>query len=171
MRSIENVVRAITCEDSIKLGTPSRKVFTARVREMAGTEPELMAMLEPLLAVLASMIEDLARLTRQVLDIVRNEKTCRQLMTSPGVSPITALAFRAIVDRPEGFNRSRDVGTHLGLTPVRYQSGETDITGKISRCGDELARTALYEAAHSAARAFEGMVGTARLGHGRRQAA
>jgi transposase len=79
MRSIENVVRAITREDGIKLGTPSRKEFAARVREMAGGEPELMAMIEPLLAVLASMIEELARLTRRVLDIVEHEKTCRRL--------------------------------------------------------------------------------------------
>ncbi len=59
-----------------------------------------------------------------------------------------ALALRATIDRPERFRHSRDVGAHLGLTPSRYQSGETDIQGKVSRCGDELARTALYEAAH-----------------------
>lgn len=69
-------------------------------------------------------------------------------MSVPGVGPITALAFRATIDRPERFRRSRDVGAHLGLTPSRYQSGETDIQGKVSRCGGELARTALYEAAH-----------------------
>jgi transposase len=55
---------------------------------------------------------------------------------------------RATIDRPERFRKSRDVGAHLGLTPRRYQSGETDMQGHISRCGDELARTALYEAAH-----------------------
>jgi transposase len=149
MRSIENVVRAIAREDGIKLGTPSRKDFAARVREMAGDQPELMAMLEPLLAVLASMIEELARLTRRVLDIVKHEATCRQLMTTPGIGPINALTFRATIDQPERFERSRDVGAHLGLTPSRYQSGETDITGKISRCGDELGRTGLVEAAHT----------------------
>jgi transposase len=83
MRSIENVVRAITREDGLKLGTPSRKEVATTVREMAGNEPELMAMVEPLLVVLATMLEQLARLTRQVLDIVRSERTCRQLMTSP----------------------------------------------------------------------------------------
>lgn len=70
-------------------------------------------------------------------------------MSAPGVGPITALTFRATIDRPERFGSSQAVGPHLGLTPARYQSGETDIQGKISRCGDELARTALYEAAHS----------------------
>jgi transposase len=70
-------------------------------------------------------------------------------MSVPGVGPITALAFRTTIDRPDRFRRSRNVGAHLGLTPSRYQSGETDIQGRVSRCGDELARTALYEAAHS----------------------
>lgn len=70
-------------------------------------------------------------------------------MSAPGVGPITALAFRATIDRPERFGSSRAVGAHLGLTPARYQSGETEIQGKVSRCGDELARTALHEAAHS----------------------
>ena len=149
MRSIENVVRAITREAGIKLGTPGRKDFAARLREMAGNEPGLMVLLAPLLAVLASMIEQLARLTRQILDIVESQATCRQLMTSPDVGPITALTCRATIDRPDRFARSRDVGAHLGLTPRRYQSGETDIAGRISRCGDEFARTALYEAAHT----------------------
>ena len=107
MRSIENVVRAITREDGIKL------------------------------AVLASMLEQLARLTKQVFDIVREEKACRQLMTSPApacrplpvegshrwppdhrcIGSITALTYRATIDRPERFARSRHVDAHLGLTP------------------------------------------------------
>ena len=154
MDSGENVVRAITREDGIKLGTPSRKDFATRVREMVGNEPELTALLEPLLAVLASMLEELARLTRRVLDIVKHEKTCRQLMTTPGIGPINALSYRATIDRPERFERSRDVGAHLGLTPSRYQSGETAVTGRISRQigergGDELGRTGLVEAAHT----------------------
>ncbi|TGQ27895.1 MULTISPECIES: IS110 family transposase [unclassified Mesorhizobium] len=147
MRSIENVVRAMLRETGVKLGTPSRTAFADRVRELAGTE--VMAMVEPLLAILSVMLKEFARLTKQVLHIVRKEEVCRRLMSAPGVGPITALAFRATVDRPERFGSSRAVGAHLGLTPARYQSGETDVQGKVSRCGDELARTALYEAAHS----------------------
>jgi transposase len=149
MRSIENVVRAILREAGLKLGTPGRAAFAGRVRELAGGDPLVMGLVEPLLAILATMGDQLARLTKQVLDIVRKEEVCRRLMSVPGVGPITALAFRATIDRPERFRRSRDVGAHLGLTPARYQSGETDIQGKVSRCGDELARTALYEAAHT----------------------
>ena len=149
MRSIENVVRAILREGGIKLGTPSRAGFAGRVRELAGDDALVMTLVEPLLAILATMLDQLSRLTKQVLDIVREEKVCRRLMSVPGVGPITALAFRATIDQPDRFRRSRDVGAHLGLTPARYQSGETDIQGKVSRCGDELARTALYEAAHT----------------------
>jgi transposase len=149
MRSIENVVRAILREAGLKLGTPSRAAFAARVRDLAEGDPLMMKLVEPLLAILATMLDQLARLTKQVLDITRGEAVCRRLMSVPGVGPITALAFRATIDRPDRFRRSRDVGAHLGLTPSRYQSGETDIQGKISRCGDELARTALYEAAHT----------------------
>lgn len=92
-------------------------------------------------------------------------------MSVPGAGPITGLAFRATIDQPDRFRRSRDVGAHLGLTPARYQSGETDIQGKVSRCGDELARTALYEAAHSLARTQQEMAEPQSVGHERRQTA
>jgi transposase len=149
MRSIENVVRAVLREAGVKLGTPARAAFTGRVRELAGDAAGMMAMAEPLLAILETMQKEFTRLTKQVLEVVRKEEVCRRLMSAPGVGPITALAFRATIDRPERFGSSRAEGPHLGLTPARYQSGETDIQGKVSRCGDELARTALYEAAHS----------------------
>jgi transposase len=149
MRTIENVVRSILREAGIKLGTPSRAAFADRVRELIGADTVVLALVEPLLAILATMLRELGRLTKHVLNIARKEQVCRRLMSVPGVGPITALAFRATIDQPDRFRRSRDVGAHLGLTPARYQSGETDIQGKVSRCGDELARTALYEAAHS----------------------
>lgn len=149
LRDIENGVRALLREAGIKLGTPGRTQFAARVRELAASDAVLAALAEPLLTITETMTGELARLTRQVLEIVRDEPVCRRLMTVPGVGPLTALTFRATVDRPERFRRSRDVGAHLGLTPRRYQSGDTDVQGRISRCGDELARTALYEAAHT----------------------
>jgi len=149
MRAIENVVRAVLREAGLKLGTPARGAFAQRVRELAGDDRAVTPIIEPLLSILETMLTELARLTKQVLAVARNEQICRRLMTTPGVGPITALTFRATIDQPERFRRSRDVGAHLGLTPARYQSGETDISGKISRGGDELARTALYEAAHT----------------------
>jgi transposase len=149
MRDVENGVRALLREAGLKVGTPGRKEFAARVRELVGTDALLSASAEPLLTIIAAMTRELAQLTKRVLDIVRDEPVCRRLMGVPGVGPLTALTFRATIDRPDRSLRSRDIGAHLGLTPKRYQSGETDVQGGISRCGDELARTALYEAAHS----------------------
>ncbi len=148
-RDVENGIRALLREVGLKVGTPSRKDFPARVRELAADDPVLASLAESLLCVVEVMTREVERLTKRVLDEVRAEPTCRRLMTVPGVGPLTALAFRATIDQPNRFRKSRDVGAHLGLTPRRYQSGETDVQGRISRCGDELARTALYEAAHS----------------------
>ena len=88
------------------------------------------------------------RLHRLVLVAVRDDAVCRRLMTVPGVGPVTALTVCSAVDDPARFNRSRAVGAHFGLTPRRYQSGETDRVGHISKQGDGLARQALYEAAN-----------------------
>jgi transposase len=148
-RDVENGVRALLREAGLKVGTPSRKNFAARVGELVADDPVLAGLARSLLSVIEVMTQEVDRLTKRVLDEVRVEPTCRRLMTVQGVGPLTALAFRATIDRPDRFRRSRDVGAHLGLTPRRYQSGETDVQGRISRCGDELARTALYEAAHS----------------------
>jgi len=87
-------------------------------------------------------------LHRLVLTAARQDETCRRLMTVPGVGPVTALTFRSAVDDPARFDRSRAVGAHVGLTPRRYQSGQTDRIGHISKQGDGLARQALYEAAN-----------------------
>lgn len=148
-RDVENGIRALLREVGLKVGTPSRKDFPARVRELVADDKVLASLAESLLSVIEVMTREVDKLTKRVVDEVRVEPTCRRLMTAPGVGPLTALAFRATIDQPGRFRNSRDVGAHLGLTPRRYQSGETDVQGRISRCGDELARTALYEAAHS----------------------
>jgi transposase len=148
-RDVENGIRALLREAGLKVGTPSRKDFPARVRELAAGDPVLIGLTKSLLSVIEVMTQEVNTLTKRVLDQVKVEPICRRLMTVPGVGPLTALAFRATIDQPSRFRKSRDVGAHLGLTPRRYQSGETDVQGSISRCGDELARTALYEAAHS----------------------
>ena len=124
-------------------------MFPARVHELAADDTVLASLAESVLSVIEVMTQEGDRLTRRVLDEVRVEPICRRLMTVPSVGPLTALAFRATIKQPDRFRKSPDVGAQLGLTPRRYQSGETDVQGRISRCGDELARTALYEAAHS----------------------
>ena len=87
-------------------------------------------------------------LHRELLRVTANDELCRRFMTIPGVGPVTALAFKTTIDDPARFRRSSDVGAHLGLTPRQYQSGETDVRGRISRSGDAFTRTALFTAAH-----------------------
>jgi len=95
-------------------------------------------------AVLAAVVA----IDADIRKMVRASDACRRLMTIPGVGQLTALAFTAAIDDPARFRRSRDVGAYLGLVPRRYQSGEVDYTGSISKCGDRRVRTLLYEAAN-----------------------
>jgi transposase len=81
------------------------------------------------------------------LRLMRQPEVCRRLMTIPGVGPTVALTYRATIDVPARFRNSRAVGAVLGLTPCKYQSGESEYTGAISKCGDEMMRVMLYEAA------------------------
>ena len=92
--------------------------------------------------------EQLGILHRRLLAIVRDDEVCRRLMTVPGVGPVVALTYRATVDVPVRFHNSKAVGASFGLTPATHQSGESERTGAISKCGDEMMRMMLYEAAH-----------------------
>lgn len=69
-------------------------------------------------------------------------------MTTPGVGAIVALTYVSAIDDPGRFSSSKRVGAHFGLTPKKYQSGEIDITGRISKTGDAGVRAVLFEAAH-----------------------
>jgi Transposase IS116/IS110/IS902 family len=106
----------------------------------------LAALVEPLLIVRRVVREQLG-LHRRLLSIVRDDDVCRRLVTIPGVGPVVALTYRVTVDVPARFRNSKAVGAVFGLTPAKYKSGETDRTGAISRCGDEMMRMMLYEAA------------------------
>ena len=108
-RDVENGVRALLREAGLKVGTPSRKNFAQRVGELVADDPVLAALAKSLLSVIDVMTREVDRLTKRVLDEVRIEPTCRRLMTVQGVGPFTALAFRATIDRPDRFRRSRDV--------------------------------------------------------------
>ena len=109
--------------------------------------PDLAVLVEPLLIVRRVLREQFGILHRRLLAIVRDDEVCRRLMTVPGVGPVVALTYRATVDVPARFRNSKAVGAVLGLTPAKHQSGERDQTGGISRCGDEMMRMMLYEAA------------------------
>ena len=99
----------------------------------------------------AAIDADMRRMTRA-------SAACRRLMTIPGVGQLTALAFVAAIDDPSRIRRSRDIGAYLGLVPRRYQSGEVDYTGGISKCGDRRVRTLLYEAANVMLTRYKGQL-------------
>ena len=144
---MENMIRGLIRPFGLKVGQVSTGRFDARVRELVAGIPELEQIVEPLLAARAAMRLQFARMHRMALAAARNDKAVRRLMTVPGVGAIVALTFRATVDDPGRFRKSMTVGAHFGLTPRRYQSGETDWSGRISKCGDEMTRAMLYEAA------------------------
>ena len=121
--------------------------FEARIRDLVEDLPDMAVLVEPLLVVRRVLREQLGVLHRRLLAIVRDDEVCRRLMTIPGVGPVVALTYRATVDVPARFKNSKAVGAVLGLTPSKYQSGESERSGAISRCGDEMMRVMLYEAA------------------------
>jgi transposase len=123
-------------------------VFAVRAAELADARPAVAAAVEPLLKARDAVGRQIADLDRKVLRLARNNAQVRRFITVPGVGPITALCFLATIDDPTRFKRSRSVGAYAGLTTRRYASGEIDWTGRISKCGDKMLRTYLYEAAN-----------------------
>ena len=126
----------------------TKRSFETRVLELIEGHSALVAITEPMLRVRRVLMDEFVGLDRMARKLARNDPVCRLLMNVPGVAVIVALTYRTGVDIPERFTRSRDVGAHFGLTPRRYSSGQVDYDGHISRCGDEMVRTALYQAAH-----------------------
>jgi transposase len=145
--AIDNDLRGTLRNFGLKVGVVGTAKFEARITELVENLPDLAVMVEPLLVVRRVLREQIAVLHRRLLAIVRDDEVCRRLMTIPGVGPVVALTYRATVDVPARFRNSRAVGAVFGLTPAKYQSGESDRTGGISRCGDEMMRAMLYEAA------------------------
>jgi transposase len=145
--AVENDLRASLRNFGLKVGMIGTVKFEARIRELVENLPDLAVLVEPLLIVRRVLHEQLGILHRRVLAVVRDDDVCRRLMTIPGVGPVVALTYRVTVDVPARFRNSKAVGAVFGLTPAKYQSGENDRTGAISRCGDEMMRMMLYEAA------------------------
>jgi transposase len=147
--AIENDLRATLRNFGLKVGMVGKVRFEERIKELVENLPDLAALVEPLLVVRRVLREQIVILHRRLLAIVRDDEVCRRLMTTPGVGPVVALTYRATVDVPARFRKSKAVGAVFGLTCSKYQSGEIDRSGRISRCGDEMMRVMLYEAAQS----------------------
>ena len=144
---IESGMRGVLRGFGLKVGPISRGRFEMRIRELVAGHAMLETVIGAMLAARTTLEAEFKRLHRALLTLVRDDPVCRQLMSVPGVGAITAITFKSGVDDPSRFKRSRDVGPHFGLTPRKYQSGELDVTGSITKVGDRMVRTALYEAA------------------------
>lgn len=149
---LENEIRGTLRTFGIRFGKRTGG-FARRAQEIVGEDlaalPAIRFTVEALLRSRATLLEQVRAFDGKLRNLVRHQAVCRRFTTVPGIGTITALAVYAAIDEPSRFRRSGTVGAYLGLTPRRYASGETDRSGRISRRGDGLTRTHLYEAANA----------------------
>jgi transposase len=145
---IEMSLRGILRGFGLKVGPTTTRSFEGRVRQLVEGHPTLLAVADALLLARATLGEQLGKLQKRLVSLARDDTRARLLMSTPGVGVLVALTYVAAIDDPARFRSSKAAGAHFGLTPKKYQSGETDITGRISKIGDASVRTALYEAAN-----------------------
>ena len=145
---IEMSLRGILRGFGLKVGATTPRSFEGRVRELVEGHATLLAVADALLLTRATLGEQLGKLQKRVVSLARHDTRARLLMSTPGVGVLVALTYVAAIDDPGRFKSSKAAGAHFGLTPKKYQSGETDVTGRISKIGDASVRTALYEAAN-----------------------
>ena len=145
---VENSLRGTLRGFGLKVGKTTARSFAGRIQELVKGNPNLETIAEALLAVRAVLLREFNGFEKRVRAMARSDARTRLLMSTPAVGPIVALTYAAAIDDPARFKSSRQAGPHFGLTPKRYQSGETDYSGRISKIGDAAVREALYQAAH-----------------------
>jgi transposase len=141
-------LRGILRGFGLKVGPTTSRSFAARINHLAAGHPSLEMVAEALLSIHAAALCAFTNLEKNVRQISHADARVRLLMSTPGVGPVVALTYVSAIDDPKRFTSSKRVGAHFGLTPKKYQSGETDISGRISKIGDSSVRAVLYEAAH-----------------------
>jgi transposase len=145
---VEMNLRGVLRGFGLKVGPTTPKTFEGRVRDLVAHHDTLQTIADALLKARAVLDQEFKVIEKRLYALARCHPPTRRLMTTPGVGAIVALTFAAAIDDPTRFRSSRMVGAHFGLTPRKHQSGETDVTGRISRIGDHGVRVALYEAAN-----------------------
>jgi transposase len=148
LRDVENSLRGILRGFGLKVGKTTERGFARRIEELVLGHPRLEVITRALLAVRAVLQKEFATFEKQTRKMAQTDARTRLLMSTPAVGPIVALTYASAIDDPNRFKSSKQAGAHFGLTPKKYQSGETDYAGRISKIGDASVRTALYEAAH-----------------------
>jgi len=146
-RDLENQVRSMLKEYGLLFSRAIGSRFRQHVCELLVEDHVLRPIIDPLLAIHEQVCCQQRKLDDEIRRLARADATTRRLMTVPGVGVVTALTFRHTIDDPSRFQSATAVGAYLGLTPRRRQSGEMDTNGRISRWGDRLLRSYLFEAA------------------------
>jgi len=144
---LSNHIRGVLKTFGMLPGAGRNLAFDRRVETLLADRAEVAPIVQPMLAAWRQLRQQTATFDKAVRVLVKSSPTCRHLMGVPGIGVLSVLAYVSMVEDPARFGRSRSVGAHLGLTPKQYQSGEIDRSGRISKCGDALARTLMYEAA------------------------
>jgi transposase len=145
---VEMSLRGVLRGFGLKVGPTTPKRFAGRIRELVAGHATLEVVAAALLAVHETLVREFGNFEKRVRAMAREDARARLLMSAPGVGAIVALTYVSAIDDPARFKSSKSVGAHFGLTQKKYQSGQTDITGRITKIGDKGVRTALYEAAH-----------------------
>jgi transposase len=148
LQEVESSLRGILRGFGLKVGKTTPVRFEARIKELVAGHPSLEAVATSMLAVRAALRRELNGFERRLRAMARSDARAQLLMSTPGVGTIVSLTYACAIDDPARFKSSKIVGAHFGMTPTRYQSGETDRSGRISKIGDASVRAALYEAAH-----------------------
>lgn len=150
--ALENQIRGSLKTFGLIIGTITRSHYESRVRELIDGDGELETAVLPLLEQRCSGMERINMLDKLLVTAAKNDPVCRLLMTAPGVGPLTAILYKAVIDDPTRFKYSKDVAPHLGLVPRKYASGEVDFNGGITKAGDTMLRQHLYTAAETITR-------------------
>jgi transposase len=148
LRDVENSLRGILRGFGLKVGKTTARSFAGRVRELVAGQANLETIAPALLSVHAVLVREFNGFEKRVRTMARVHGQAKLLMTTPSVGPIVALTYAAAIDEPARFTSSKRAGARFGLTPKKYQSGQTNYTGRISKIGDAAVREALYQAAH-----------------------
>jgi transposase len=148
LRDVENHLRGILRGFGLKVGKTTARTFAGRIRELVAGQANLEIIAQALLPVHAVLLREFNGFERRVRKMAREHGQAKLLMTTPAVGPIVSLTYAAAIDDVARFKSSKQTGAHFGLTPKKYQSGQTDHTGRISKIGDASVREALYQAAH-----------------------
>jgi transposase len=147
-RTLENTLRGGVKRFGLITDKTAGRTFTHRAASVVDRDPAYAAFAVPILAVVRSVLVQIREYDRQLRALARRDETVTRLMTVPGIGYLTALSFYSTIEDPVRFKHSEDVGPYLGLTPRVHQSGEIDRTGRITKTGDAMTRSYLFEAAN-----------------------